>query len=177
MPKELEPTIRQEEPRDLSAIYRVNKAAFGGEHEPKLVDQLRTGTDLVISLVAEIDGKVVGHVAMSRIAVTSEDAEAGGLALAPVAVEPDRQRHGIGSALIRKAIEVAAQRGEAFILVLGHNKYYPRFGFSVGLPMNLRHPFPADSFMALELKPGAMNDLRGRVRYPSAFGLAPEWTR
>ena len=93
------------------------------------------------------------------------------LALAPMSVRPDRQRQGIGSALVRAALERARQQGWQAVIVLGHPGYYPRFGFSAALARPLASPFSGDAFMALELIPGALQGGAGRVVYPSAFGV------
>lgn len=93
------------------------------------------------------------------------------LALAPVAVLPERQRQGIGSRLIREGLRACAEAGHRITVVLGHADYYPRFGFSAPLAEPLQAPFSGPSFMALELVPGALADVTGEVRYPPPFGL------
>lgn len=169
--------IRAESAKDHPAVYEINRLAFGKEDESKLVDELRTNADAVISLVAEIDGKVVGHLLMSKMYIATQKGDVPALALAPVAVHPDFQKQGIGSALVKEALKIAPEKGETIVLVLGHKEYYPKFGFSVELAKNIKHPFDKDHFMALELKPGALDGLVGKVKYPAAFGLAPEWTK
>jgi putative acetyltransferase len=94
------------------------------------------------------------------------------LALAPMAVQPHRQRHGIGSALVRAGLQRARERGWQAVIVLGHHDYYPRFGFSAALAQPLEAPFSGASFMALELDPGALQGSAGRVVYPPPFGIA-----
>jgi putative acetyltransferase len=92
-------------------------------------------------------------------------------ALAPVAVFPDHQRRGIGGQLIRSGLDLLRERGEQIVIVLGHPGYYPRFGFSSEKARSLASPFPPEAFMAMELSPGALDGIRGKVRYPAAFGL------
>lgn len=92
-------------------------------------------------------------------------------ALAPMAVLPDHQRRGIGERLIRHGLDLLRKRGEQIVIVLGHPDYYPRFGFSSEKARFLESPFPPDAFMAMELSPGGLDGIRGRVRYPTAFGL------
>jgi putative acetyltransferase len=93
------------------------------------------------------------------------------VALAPVAVLPAWQRRGIGGLLIRDGLERLHDDGERIVIVVGHPKYYPRFGFRRPDPGAIEHPFPVEAFMARELTPHAFDGIRGRVKYPSAFGL------
>jgi putative acetyltransferase len=92
-------------------------------------------------------------------------------ALAPVAVLPDHQRRGIGSALIRRGLELCRKRGCAAVLVVGHPEYYPRFGFSADLAAGVKAPFSGPVFMAIELVAGALAKLERPVRYASPFGI------
>ena len=117
--------IRTETPDDFEAIRSVIAEAFGQDYEAKLVDDLRNAGDLVISLVAELDGKICGHVALSRLQ-SPPDA----LALAPVSVSSSKQTQGIGSALIYDALRRARELGSVIVFVLGEPSYYTRFGFS-----------------------------------------------
>jgi len=113
---------------------------------------------------------VVGHVLFSALPVTTEAGTLPAAALAPLAVRPDRQRRGVGSALVRRGIGACRERGLGAVVVLGHPGYYPRFGFSPAAG-RLRDPFSAgDAFMALELVPGALA-APGVARYAPAFGL------
>jgi putative acetyltransferase len=93
------------------------------------------------------------------------------VALAPLAVSPEQQCRGVGGQLIRHGLDWLRERGEQVVIVLGHPAYYSRFGFSSDRARSLASPFPAEAFMALELLPGALDGMRGRVRYPDAFGL------
>jgi putative acetyltransferase len=88
-----------------------------------------------------------------------------------MAVQPDHQRRKVGSQLIRRGLAQLRDRGERIVIVLGHQHYYPRFGFSSEKARHLASPFPTDAFMALELSDGALAEVHGTVRYPSAFGL------
>ena len=91
--------------------------------------------------------------------------------MAPISVLPEHQRQGIGGRLIRYGLDLLRNRGEHIVIVLGHPGYYPRFGFSCEKARALESPFPPDAFMAMELNPGALDGVSGRVRYPAAFGL------
>src|SRR5580700_6464579 len=93
------------------------------------------------------------------------------VALAPMAVLPAHQRKGIGQTLIRSGLDSLRDRDERIVIVLGHPDYYPRFGFSAEKARSLESPFPPEAFMAMELISGALDGIRGKVRYPAAFGL------
>lgn len=163
--------IRPESPPDFAAIRAVNEAAFGQPSEADLVDQLRAGDCALLSLVAELDGVIAGHIIFSRMWIDGLPHSLAVVALAPVAVLPQHQRHGIGSRLIREGLDLLRARNESIVIVLGHPTYYPRFGFSAALAAQLESPFPGSAFMALELKPGALAGVTGRVRYPEPFGI------
>ncbi len=115
--------VRDENPRDWKAVYEIVSSAFGQLAEAELVEKLRGG-DSVVSLVAEEDGQIVGHVLLSRMGAPFP-----ALALAPVSVIPAKQRSGIGSALVKRAVNLARSEGWAAIFVLGDPNYYERFGF------------------------------------------------
>jgi putative acetyltransferase len=160
--------IREERPEDLDGIRVVNRLAFGGELEGGLVDALRAGGYVVTSVVAVEDGVILGHALFSTLPIDSPHGRIAGAALAPVAVRPEWQREGIGSALIEQGIELCRERGCAAIVVLGHPEYYPRFGFSADLARRLTAPYSGPAFMALELTPGAL-DSGGTVHYAPPF--------
>jgi predicted N-acetyltransferase YhbS len=164
-------TVRAETSEDQEAIREVNRQAFGREDEARLVDSLRDGGYARVSLVAEEVGQVVGHVLFSDLPIVTQTGTLHALALAPVAVLPDRQRQGIGSRLIREGLRVCAEAGHRIVVVLGPPAYYPRFGFSARLAERLKSPFSGPAFMALELTPGGLAGVTGEVRYPPPFGL------
>jgi predicted N-acetyltransferase YhbS len=163
--------VRPENADDLEAIREVNRQAFGQEEEVRLVDALRAGGFARLSLVAEEGGRVVGHLFFSDLPIETRGGTIPALALAPLAVVPARQRQGIGTALVREGLRVCAERGHRVVVVLGHPAYYPRFGFSARLAEQLKAPFAGESFMALELVPGALQGIVGTVHYPPPFGL------
>jgi putative acetyltransferase len=171
--------IRRETSHDYDAIDRVIAAASGEQETVELVRNLRLDGDALVSIVAEWDSRVVGHILMSRMLIEADDRLIPAVALAPLMVEPAFQNKGAGQQLTQLALQHCSDSGEEVVLVLGHPTYYPRFGFSSALTQCLEIPFTLKvpgAYMALELKPGALNGIRGRVRYPKAFRLAAEWT-
>lgn len=168
----LAPLIRVEGAADQEAIQHVNRLAFGQDAEASLVDALRTGGYLRLSLVAEAAGWVVGHILFSDLPILTNSGPVAALALAPMAVLPEFQNQGIGSALVRRGLAVCREQGHRIVVVLGHPRFYPRFGFSPQLAAYLDAPFSGqESFMAVELVPGALDAVAGRVQYPPPFGV------
>jgi putative acetyltransferase len=162
--------IRPETTGDHEAIRQVNRLAFGQDEEARLVDALREGGYVRLSLVAERDGQVVGHILFSELPIITEAGTVPALALAPMAVLPAFQGQGIGSALIRRGLEICRDEGHRIVIVLGHPDYYPRFGFSAKLAESLSSPFGGgQAWMALDLMPGALAGMVGRVQYPPPF--------
>ena len=135
--------IRPETATDHEAIRHVNRLAFGQDGEARLVDALRDGGYVRVSLVAERAGQVVGHILFSDLPITTGAGTVAALALAPMAVLPELQRQGIGSALLRRGLEACRQQGHRVVLVLGHSHFYPRFGFSPKLAAHLESHFRA----------------------------------
>ena len=164
-------TIRWRLPADDDAIRRLNDAAFGGTAESTWIADLRTAGLAVIELVALAHDDIAGHILLSTLSVRSDGRAVDALALAPMAVRPDCQRAGIGTALVRAGLD-AARRGKwCAVIVLGHPSYYPRFGFSAERTRHLKAPFRGDAFMALEFVPGALDGADVSVVYPPAFGV------
>ena len=163
--------IREREPADDEAIRRLNDGAFGSSLEAKIVEDLRKARLAAIELVAVEEGEIVGHILFSALKVTFDEELIPTLALAPMAILPGRQRHGIGSRLVRHGLALARQHEWWAVIVLGHPDYYPRFGFSAALAKPLAAPYSGEAFMALELVPGALSGAGGRVVYPPAFDI------
>jgi putative acetyltransferase len=166
-------TIRREKPEDYPVVGEVNRLAFGGEYEARLVEKIRQASGFIpdLSLVAEVGGKVVGHILFSVIHIQTETRMIPVLALAPVAVLPDYQNHGIGSLLIREGIKKCEQLGHSVIILLGHPDYYPRFGFKPAGQRGLKLPFdaPDEAFMVFEILPHGLDGISGTVVYPPEF--------
>lgn len=159
--------IRSETVEDQRAIRRVNEQAFRGYDEANLVDAMRDGGFVEVSLVAEADGEVVGHVLISIVTITAGSGSLDALSLAPMAVVPSHQNQGIGSRLVEAGLELCRKRGWRIMVVLGHPNFYPRFGFSAEAARRLESPFGGgDAWMALELVPQALDGVEGRVEYP-----------
>ena len=163
----MEVTVRPEGPGDAEAVRRVNTEAFGQPDEAELVRKLAAAGAALLSLVAEVDGRVVGHILFSPVTIETEGGTESAVGLAPMAVLPDHQGRGVGGWLIERGLHELRSRGHTAVVVLGHAGYYPRFGFQRASRFGLRCQFecPDEAFMALELRPGALAGVRGLVRY------------
>jgi putative acetyltransferase len=185
--------IRPEEPRDRRAIFELNASAFPQPAEAKLVDALRAANAATISLVAEREGRVVGHILFSPVCVeggrrdgrpTRSEPQASEVhrvgegssfvaqGLAPMAVDPDCQRDGIGSALVRAGLDACRRDRHPIVFVLGHADYYPRFGFELAASRGLQYEGGtgfAPVFFVAELEEGALAGRTGVVHYHAAF--------
>lgn len=165
--------IRQAKDSDYQDIYELNFKAFGGIDEAKLVEKLRCTENFIsqLSLVAEMEGQVVGYILFSRVILETQDGEMPILALAPMAVLTKYQNQGIGTALVKQGLEACRQNGEKIVVVLGHANYYPRFGFTQARLKGVRPPFPVpdDVYMLIELAPDILEDISGTVIYPPIF--------
>ena len=160
--------VREEQPADQRAIHAVNAAAFETDAEARLVDALRAGGGLTLSLVAVVDGELAGHIAFSPVTVTRADGTTiEGVGLAPMAVVPSRQRAGIGGRLIADGLRRLREAGHRFCVVLGHPAYYPRHGFVRASTHGLAwdRPAPDEAFLVQALVPGGLGGVRGIVRY------------
>jgi len=165
-------TIRREEDNDQIQIYEVNKLAFQQENEGKLIEKIRNTENFIpeLSIVAEIDNRIVGHILFSKIKIVGKSVYES-LALAPMAVIPEFQKKGIGSELVKIGIKMAKKLGFDSIIVIGHKEYYPKFGFQRASKWNIKCPFevPDEVFMAIELTEKAFEGKAGTVEYPDEF--------
>lgn len=162
--------VRAEQERDRAAVHAVNVAAFETSSEADLVDALREQAEPVVSLVAEDNGVIVGHIMFSPVSLSGHP----GLkmmGLAPVAVSPEHQRKSIGSALVRMGLEQCKQLGFVAVVVLGHPEFYPRFGFSPSTRFGIdsEYEVPDEVFMTKELQPAALDGKTGTVKYHAVF--------
>ena len=173
------PTIRAECPRDHDSIARVVTAAFGSAGEARLVEAIRASADFLpqLSLVAELEGQIVGHVMISHVRLEDGDVHRKIASLSPLAVAPDFQGHGIGSELVRQVVARADDRGEALVVLEGSPGYYGRFGFEQSTPCGIHIELPAwappEAAQMIRLT-GYDSTLVGRVVYPPAFDLVSE---
>ena len=167
--------IRVSTAEDADAIDAVIRAAFAGtefghQGEAELVRMIEADGDALVSLVAERDDAIVGHVLFSRMDVEADGARIAAAGLAPVSVAPERQGQGIGGALIRAGLEAVRGQGHRMSFVLGHEAYYPRFGYSPELAARFVSPFAGPHFMAMMLDSDAPWPRGGRADYAPAFG-------
>lgn len=162
--------IRDEKVSDWAAVSAVNESAFETSLEANLVDTLRTQVQPVISLVAEEDRNVIGHILFSPVSLSGHP-KSKIMGLAPMAVTPELQRKGIGSALVKAGLERCEQIGFGAVAVLGHPEYYPRFGFapSSHFGIGCEYDVAEEVFMVLELEPGYLHDKSGTIKFHPAF--------
>lgn len=174
MSSKLIPLIRLERSEDIPAIRRVNELAFDQIDEADLIDTLRKQCTEFISLVAIIDEQVVGHLLFTPALLECPSHTLHGMGLAPMAVLPDYQNHGIGSVLVKTGIEQLDDERCPFIIVLGHPGYYPRFGFLPASRLGIACPWEAPDEAFMVRFPGAIPpDLQGSVaRYRDEFNAA-----
>jgi len=170
--------IRQEKTSDYKSVFELIEQAFKNEkftdhQEQFLVERLRKSTAFIpeLSLVAEYEDELVGFILLTRIKIVSENEKFDSLALAPVAVLPDFQNMGIGGKLILQAHKIAKENGYKSVILLGHEKYYPKFGYVIADTFGIQLPFeaPKENCMVIELIEGGLNNVNGVVEYPKEF--------
>ena len=163
--------IRQECPNDYPKIRQCNSEAFGTEAEANLIDRLRNSGIPLISLVAEINDNVVGHILFSPVVLENDNSKVSIAGLGPMAVLPEYQRKGIGAMLIEKGFEHCKKIGYDAVVVLGHPDYYPRFRFTPSMRYGIKSDYdvPEEVFMIKELREGALINCHGTIKYHELF--------
>jgi len=171
-------TIRQENNKDFIDVFNVIEKAFKTEKysdhkEQFLVERLRKSDAFIpeLSMVAEIDGKIVGHILVTKLKIKNETEEFDTLALAPVSVLPEFQGNGIGGKLIVESHKKAKELGHKSIVLLGHENYYPKFGYARADKYEIELPFevPKENCMVIELIENGLDGVNGTVEYPKEF--------
>lgn len=162
-------SIREESVSDEKAIDDLLKSSFPSQAEALLVEKLRRNGALLLSLVAEKDGEILGHIAFSRLAVGESGKT--GVALAPLAVKAPFRGKGIGAALVKAGHDLLAGRGELYSVVLGEADYYARFGYKPAIEFGIRCPYqvPDIHYRALPLAPGGLDGVSGLASYRAEF--------
>lgn len=163
--------IRSERIEDIQKIRSIHVEAFDTEAEADLVEALRNSGIPLISLVAEKDGELFGHILFSPVALEEGSSSISIAGLAPMAVLPAWQNEAIGSMLVEKGLTYCKNAGYVAVVVLGHPNYYPRFGFvpSIRYGITSEYDVPREVFMAKELQEGALANCNGIVKYQRAF--------
>lgn len=173
-------TIRQETPDDCARVVELTAKAFktmpfSDDNEDKLVENLHKANTFIpeLSLIAELDGQLVGHILFTPMQIKSEQEIFESLVLGPVSVLPEFQKQGIGGQLITVGHQIARKMGFNSVILIGHPEYYPRFGYKPASTWGIKTmiPLPSDDvFMAVELTEGALTGVSGMVVFPPEFG-------
>ena len=167
--------IREEKQADYDSVRMVNDLAFGQPEEGRIVDKLRKTCQEIISLVAVSGEKIVGHIFFSPVVIRHNDTDIFGMGLAPMAVLPEFQKQGIGSSLVKEGLQRIKETDYPFIIVLGHEHYYPRFGFERASIYGLTAQWdgvPDEAFMVLIQNKSVMDGVSGVAKYRSEFDSA-----
>jgi putative acetyltransferase len=158
--------IRPAEARDRMEIFALEEAAFGQDGEAKLVDALVADGDAVLELVATHEAEIVGHILFSRLKIETASGTVDAVALAPVAVQPNRQKSKVGSTLIERGHHLLQEGGETLSVVLGDPAYYGRFGYSHDRAAAFESDYQCDALQALAWGDAPTS---GRLVYAKAF--------
>lgn len=170
--------IQQEQRSDYQQVFELVAKAFADmeksdQQEHHIIERLRKSDAFIpeLSLVARQESRVVGHILISKIKIKNTSTVFDSLSLAPIAVLPEFQRQGIGAMLIRTAHQVARNLGYDSVVLVGHENYYPRFGYVPASKFGIQFPFdsPDENCMAVELTSNALQDVNGMVVYPKEF--------
>jgi len=167
--------IREENKEDFADISNINFQAFKQLEEGSIIIKIRESGAKVLSLVAERENEIVGHILFSPATLDDHKDIQGGMGLAPMAVLPDYQKQGIGKLLVTEGIRILKAQGAPFIIVLGHPEYYPKFGFKMASKHKLQCQWaeiPDEAFMVLILDEDKMKHINGIVRYREEWNEA-----
>jgi len=168
-------TVRHEKSSDFDSVYQTNLLAFKGSSEADLVNLLRKNDPSAISLVAEADSRIVGHILFTQAKIISDYKTIRGMALAPMSVHPEFQNRGIGNILVNHGLSLVQEKKSPFVVVLGHPNYYPRFGFEIASKHGIKpqwEEIPDESFMILILDRNALHGVKGIAFYREEFNSA-----
>ncbi len=166
--------IRHEKPEDIPLIYSVHEQAFKRDEEARLADKLRQACADHLSLVADDNGSIAGHIMFTPVLIKN-DKVTQGMGLAPMAVSPSQQRRGIGTLLIKSGLQILQDKGCPFVIVLGHPDYYPRFGFQPASRFNIKSQWegvPDEAFMILVLEDKVLRNISGVAIFSDKFNEA-----
>ena len=170
--------LRQEQSKDYKSVFRIIEEAFSKEKfsdykEQFLVERLRLSKAFIpeLSIIPEYKNEIVGHILLTRIQIKNKNQVFESLALAPVSVKPEFQNNGVGSQLILEAHSKAKALGFQSIVVLGHEDYYPKFGYELTSKYNIKLPFeaPENNCMIISLTKNGLEDVNGDVVYAKEF--------
>ena len=157
--------IRAATPDDRMAILDLTARAFGQLEEVEIIEKLERDNDILFELVADIDGKIVGHILFYPVGVFGK---LGAVGLGPMCVDPWMKRERIGTALVNGGLQVVKDSGAPLVFVLGHEWFYPRFGFTVKETDEFETPYKGPHFFAVRLRYGP--PMSGKLIFPDAFG-------
>ncbi len=166
--------IRQENPQDYAAVYKIIKQAFvnvpySKQDEHELVTKLRKSTAFIpkLSLVALLNEKIVGHIMFTAANINSQPA----LLLAPLSVSPQLQKTGIGSKLVTTGHQIAKKLGYRIVVLFGHADYYPRFGYLPASSLGIKSKLiaPDENFLAAILTENPKEKFPGTLTYAKEF--------
>lgn len=160
-------TLRVAQPADRPAILDLNRRAFGQPDEADIITKLEKAGDILLELVAEQDGQIIGHILFYPIGVFGK---LGAVGLGPMSVDPWVQRSGIGSELVSAGLQQMKDAGAPLVFVLGHDAYYPRFGFNTEATRDFETPIKGPHFFAIRFRYGP--PMSGKLVFPDAFGIA-----
>jgi putative acetyltransferase len=161
----IRPLIPPVSANDRQAVLDLNERAFKQKDESRIVAQLEKDQEIWLELVAESQGKIIGHIVFFPIGVLGK---LGAMGLGPMSVDPKFQKQGVGTALLNFGLNEAKNAAVPIVFVLGHKEYYPKFGFSVDATNDFESEYKGPHFMAVRYRFGP--PMSGKLIYPAAFG-------